>query len=161
LFNLFIEEATGLKGPFPYKRQLEFDVEGLPGLLAFRKPSGYGTSLMKSILQCKDQIKFKRKEVNDRSTSTFTTDAITITDPVSDPTPTITQTITTQTLSMTNINNPNTISDPSSLRDHVITSDQNTLNDPHAINNNYKILTVPFLSQIPSLPHSQQQKYPQ
>jgi hypothetical protein len=122
LFNLFIEEATGLKGPFPYKRQLEFDIKGLPGLLAFRKPSGYWTSQLKSILQCKDQIKFKRKEVNDRSTSTFTTDTITIIDPVSDP--------TTQTLSITNQqhqrlkHNPNTISDPSSLHDHVITSDQ-------------------------------------
>jgi hypothetical protein len=68
VFHFCIEEATEAKGPFPYKSKDDFDVEGLPAGIPFRKPSGYGACQLKSILQCKDEIEFTRKENGNIST---------------------------------------------------------------------------------------------
>ena len=58
-----MEEGTGSDGPFPYKRCAEFDVEGLQGL-AFKKPSAYGASQLKFILERKEGIRITEKAAN-------------------------------------------------------------------------------------------------
>ena len=59
--SLNIGECTGINTPFPYKRKAEFVIDGLPDV-PFRKPSGYGVSQLKKIMESRDCIKIRIKE---------------------------------------------------------------------------------------------------
>ena len=51
-----------MDAPFPYKRKNEFLIDGLPDV-PFRKPSGYGVSQLKKIIESRDCIKIRIKEL--------------------------------------------------------------------------------------------------
>ncbi|XP_028417786.1 uncharacterized protein LOC114542438 [Dendronephthya gigantea] len=70
LFNTKYSEATGEDTPFPYKRKHEFEVDGLPSEIPFRKPSGYGVGQLKKILESRDHIGFRIKQTTCRERET-------------------------------------------------------------------------------------------
>ncbi|XP_028412341.1 uncharacterized protein LOC114535158 [Dendronephthya gigantea] len=62
LFNQKYQQETGEKGRLPYKRLAEFDAQCLPEGITLKKPSAYGTAQLKKIVECKDQIRIRKKD---------------------------------------------------------------------------------------------------